>query len=225
MVPVSQKRDDAVAAYNLKRSELDLLLKSATDLKESIVDASKELELAKTMLSEKKANMSRLEKERKELETKVPNLEAELTQVTKKLDPLEEQVSTRRVKLEERRSASQQVQTQNSVLQALQEQSRRGKLKGFYGRLGSLGTIDDKYDCAVTTACGALNHLVVDTVEQGQWCVEFLRKHNVGRATFIILEKISHLKRHAESPFSGPAPRLFDLICIKVIDSFLSKHV
>jgi len=34
------------------------------------------------------------------------------------------------------------------------------------GRLGSLGTIPEKYDVAVSTACGALNNLIVDTVEQ-----------------------------------------------------------
>ena len=79
------------------------------------------------------------------------------------------------------------------------------------GRLGSLGTIPDKYDVAVSTACGALNNLVVDTVEQGQACIEYLRKQNIGRASFMVLEKLS---RNGLDKIDTPenVPRLFDLI-------------
>jgi structural maintenance of chromosome 4 len=71
--------------------------------------------------------------------------------------------------------------------------------------------IDDKYDVAVTTACGALNNLVVDTVEQGQACIEHLRKGNVGRASFMVLEK---LPPRDLQPIETPenVHRLFDLI-------------
>lgn len=77
--------------------------------------------------------------------------------------------------------------------------------------MGDLGVIDDKYDVAVTTACGSLNNLVVDTVEQGQACIEHLRKGNVGRASFMVLEK---LPPRDLNPIETPenVPRLFDLI-------------
>ena len=39
------------------------------------------------------------------------------------------------------------------------------------GPLSSLGTIPDKYDVAIFTACGALHNMVVDTVAQGQACI------------------------------------------------------
>lgn len=77
--------------------------------------------------------------------------------------------------------------------------------------MGDLGVIDDKYDVAITTACSALNNLVVDTVEQGQACIEHLRKGNVGRASFMVLEK---LPPRDLGPIETPenVPRLFDLI-------------
>lgn len=79
------------------------------------------------------------------------------------------------------------------------------------GRLGSLGTIPEKYDVAVSTACGALNNLVVDLVEQGQQCIEYLRKQNVGRASFLVLEKLSNNNLDKiQTPEN--VPRLFDLI-------------
>jgi structural maintenance of chromosome 4 len=128
------------------------------------------------------------------------------------------------------------------LLDALMKQSKASKVKGVFGRLGvlldrrcivpslpclgDLGTIDAKYDCAVTTACGALNDIVVDTTATAQvrheairhlwlivqqWCVEFLKQTNGGRATFIILEKVTK----GEIPTiqtPGNVPRLFDLI-------------
>jgi structural maintenance of chromosome 4 len=64
---------------------------------------------------------------------------------------------------------------------------------------------------AVTTACGALDNIVVDTVESGQRCIEFLKANNLGRATFICLDKI---KKYDLSPITTPenVERLFDLI-------------
>jgi structural maintenance of chromosome 4 len=75
-----------------------------------------------------------------------------------------------------------------------------------------LGTIPDKYDVAVSTACGALNNLVVDTVEQGQSCIEYLRKQNVGRASFMVLEKLSSANGLEKIATPENVPRLFDLI-------------
>jgi structural maintenance of chromosome 4 len=86
------------------------------------------------------------------------------------------------------------------------------KLTIFKGRLGSLGTIPDKYDVAVSTACGALNNLVVDTVEQGQSCIEYLRKQNVGRASFMVLEKLPPTNSIEKITTPENVPRLFDLI-------------
>jgi len=53
--------------------------------------------------------------------------------------------------------------------------------------------------------------MVVDTVEAGQQCIEYLRKNNVGRANFIVLDR---LPQRALNPISTPenAPRLFDLV-------------
>ncbi len=55
---------------------------------------------------------------------------------------------------------------------------------------GDLGAIDEKYDVAISTACGPLDNIVVDTMETAVKCVEFLRQQNVGVATFIGLDKV-----------------------------------
>jgi structural maintenance of chromosome 4 len=71
--------------------------------------------------------------------------------------------------------------------------------------------IDDKYDVAVTTSVGRLNNIVVDTVEQGQACMEHLRKANAGRANIICLDKLP-VRDFGSSDTPEGVPRLFDLI-------------
>lgn len=56
---------------------------------------------------------------------------------------------------------------------------------------GDLGAIDDKYDVAISSSCGALDHIVVDTIDTAQACVNFLKAGGIGVATFIALDKVS----------------------------------
>lgn len=80
------------------------------------------------------------------------------------------------------------------------------------GRLGDLATIPEKYDVAVSTACGSLDHIVVQTTAGVQKCIEFLRKYNLGRANFIPLDKMKKGAHDNAVETPEGAPRLFDLI-------------
>lgn len=82
---------------------------------------------------------------------------------------------------------------------------------------GDLGAIDAKYDVAVSTACGPLDNIVVDTMATAQTCVTYLRQHDIGRATFIPLEKQQRFLSRCSRKISTPenVPRLFDLIRVQ----------
>ncbi|OTF74898.1 structural maintenance of chromosomes protein 4-like protein, partial [Euroglyphus maynei] len=96
---------------------------------------------------------------------------------------------------------------------ALFDAKHKGILDGIYGRLGELGAIDKEYDIAVSTACGRLKNFVVDTIDNAQKCVEFLKQKKLSSATFIALDK---LRVRWQPPASYPerVPRLVDLIRI-----------
>lgn len=55
---------------------------------------------------------------------------------------------------------------------------------------GDLGAIDDKYDVAISTACGPLDNIVCDSIETAQKCITFLKQNDIGTATFIGLDKV-----------------------------------
>jgi len=99
----------------------------------------------------------------------------------------------------------------NAILKAAKKNGELANC-GVMGRLGDLAAIDEKYDVAVSTACGMLDHIVVQTTAGTQKCLEFLRKHNLGRASFVPLDKMKKGAHDRQVSTPEGAPRLFDLI-------------
>ncbi|GAA6005545.1 hypothetical protein JCM10207_005245 [Rhodosporidiobolus poonsookiae] len=105
-------------------------------------------------------------------------------------------------------------QSKGQVLTAVQKLKDQGRLPGFHGRLGDLGRIDDQYDIAISTAAPGLESLVVDTRETAEAIFDHLRKHNIGRASCIALDRFGNVDL---SPINCPrgTQRLFDLVTPK----------
>ncbi|PKU62666.1 Structural maintenance of chromosomes protein 4 [Dendrobium catenatum] len=130
------------------------------------------------------------------------------------LVPLEQAA---RQKVAEFESTLQSEQSQGSVLKEILRAKKSKEIEGIYGRLGDLGAIDSKYDIAISTACPALDYIVVETTDAAQACVELLRKKNLGIATFMILEKQTGYAHKLQQKVRTPegVPRLFDLVIVK----------
>ncbi|KAJ2944933.1 hypothetical protein O0L34_g1828 [Tuta absoluta] len=162
--------------------------------------------------------------QQRQLESTVPSNEAKLNEVHSKLQTLKTQEANvakearaLRAQLEESRQAMSANRSRGRVLDALMREKTNGNIPGIFGRLGDLGGIDQKYDVAVSTCCGALDNIVVDTVETAQACVAHLKRHDIGRATFIALDKQDHLRQYIEQRGRYPenVPRLFDLVKVR----------
>ena len=68
-----------------------------------------------------------------------------------------------------------------------------------------LWVVDDGADLSSTVS----EHM--DNVQQGQACIEYLHKQNIGCANFLVLEKIDeNVMRTTQTP--GNVPRLFDFV-------------
>ena len=74
-----------------------------------------------------------------------------------------------------------------------------------------------KYDVAVSTVgSGALENILVDTVETATACIEYLKSNNTGRGNFFALEKAERYQQNLRKAFKSPenVPRVVDLIKI-----------
>ncbi|CAD6227554.1 GSCOCG00001237001-RA-CDS [Cotesia congregata] len=212
-----KKIDAAQAAFNLADSELQLCTSVEKVEKEKLEKLQAKFKETAETLKQRQAKLV-------ELESNIPGAEKNLAVMQKKLEGMRtndakvsSEIKRMRMQVEEKRSAMQAHRSRNRILDALMREKREGRLPGILGRLGDLGAINNKYDVAVSTACGRLDNIVVDTIDTAQACIEFLRVNNIGRGVFIALDKIQRLVSQCQKKITTPEniPRLFDLITVE----------
>lgn len=201
-----------------KKSEITIAESQVQMLKDQRSQLDTEIKLLKQriedIVNEGKANeeqLQALKTEKDHNDNQIQLGEQECANAESRLRDMDTALSSHRQRTLEARGSLSTVENKNRVLSGLMRLQESGRIQGFYGRLGDLGFIDDKYDVAVSTACGQLDDMVVQTVETGQQCIDYLRKNNLGYARFILLDK---LRKFNLNPIQTPhnVPRLFDLI-------------
>nr|WJN25097.1 condensin complex subunit [Farysia itapuensis] len=211
--PWTSKISEKTAARDVAQEERQLLASRSEQVEAGIAEAKQALEDLELDNRSKHDEVQSLKQERKDLDKKVKTCQIQLTEMKEQESSLRNKFASARSKAEDAKSAASASRSQGDVLSSLSRQAELGMIKGFHGRLGNLGVIDDKYDVAISTACPGLNNIVVDSVDCGQACIEHLRKNNLGRANFVLLNSLG-INESALAPIQTPenVPRLFDLI-------------
>jgi structural maintenance of chromosome 4 len=209
--PWNEKINSKKSSMAVAQSELDILRENANAGALAIAEIEAKLVSLKESKSKKEAELSDSRQKITSTKEEVEAVKKQLGSLAKNEPKLRSALSDACQKADEARASLSSSQTQGNVLAGLMHLKESGRISGFHGRLGNLGTIDSKYDIAISTACPSLDNLVVDTVEIGQQCIEYLRKSNLGRAHFILLDRLPHRDL---SPIQTPenVPRLFDLV-------------
>ncbi|CDW99877.1 hypothetical protein [Sporisorium scitamineum] len=211
--PWTAKISDKSAAKNVAQEERDLLASRGAQVEASIAEAKEALRNLQLDKETKHDEVESLNQERRDLEKKIVSCQKQLDEMKQQEAALRNKVVSARSKADEARATVSASRSRGDVLSSLARQAELGMIKGFHGRLGNLGVIDDKYDVAISTACPGLNNIVVDSVDCGQACIEHLRKNNLGRANFVLLNSLG-ISAAALAPIDTPenVPRLFDLV-------------
>ena len=209
--PWRAKVNEKLSAIAVAQSELDILREKENAGTVAIDEIKSKIAGFEESKTNKATELEECKAEKKQLEKEAGKVQAAVDQVAQKEPTVRSKLSNMRQKAEEASASLSAAQTQGNVLTGLMRLKESGRIHGFHGRLGNLGAIDQKYDVAISTACPSLDNLVVDTVEIGQQCIEYLRKNNLGRANIILLDR---LPKRDLSEIETPenAPRVFDLV-------------
>uniref|UniRef100_A0A8D3AMF7 Structural maintenance of chromosomes protein n=1 Tax=Scophthalmus maximus TaxID=52904 RepID=A0A8D3AMF7_SCOMX len=216
LMELSKAVNETRSRMDLAQSELDIYLSRHNTAVTQLNTAKQTLQTTSDTLRERRAAI-------KDLEVKIPQTEQELKKGEGELEHLmkmdndsREVVREMRQKVDEAKSSLSSNRSRGKVLDALMQQKRRGTIPGIFGRLGDLGAIEEKYDVAISSSCGALDNIVVDTIDTAQKCVTFLKEQNIGVATFIGLDKMKVWEKNM-APIRTPedTPRLFDMVRVK----------
>ncbi|KAF7552546.1 hypothetical protein G7Z17_g4259 [Cylindrodendrum hubeiense] len=212
--PWMEKINQKQSAIAVADSELNILQEKANAGAVALEDLETKITSIEQGKEAKLKELKSCEAEKAELLEEAARMKSELEVLSGQEPKIRSKISNARQKADEARSSLSNTQTRGNVLAALMRMRESGRIDGFDGRLGNLGTIDQKYDVAISTAVGALDNFVTETVDAGQQCIEYLRKNNLGRGNFICLDK---LRVRDMSTIQTPenAPRLFDLVKAK----------
>jgi len=218
LAPVKQERAVLQADLDTAETELKLMEDSSKRAKQRLAAAESELEALDSTQESKRQKLREQEKELAHTQQRIVDLEQEDHELSAREASLGQHHKQILAKVEDAKSAlrasgggKSRSKAVKGILNACKKGGELSKV-GVLGRLGDLATINEQYDVAVSTACGMLDNIVVQTTAGAQRCLEFLRKYNLGRASFIPLDKQkkgAH-DRVVETPEN--APRLFDLI-------------
>ncbi|XP_049659668.1 structural maintenance of chromosomes protein 4 isoform X3 [Accipiter gentilis] len=213
LMEFSKAVNEARSKMDVAQSELDIYLSRHNTAVSQLNQAKEALMTTSETLKERKAAI-------KDIHIKLPQAEQELKEKENEFEKLGREesgaknlVRKLRQKVEEAKSSLALSRSRGKVLEALLQQKKSGNIRGVYGRLGDLGAISDKYDVAISSSCGALDNIVVDTIDTAQECVNFLKAKGIGVATFIALDKMAVWEKKMQKiPTPENVPRLFDLV-------------
>lgn len=199
--PLEKEIDVLKAELDKRKADYTNTLKELEILRGDETTESRKYESLRHSLEETKKRLPEMQKAVTDAESELPEMKASLNTKKQELETLRKEeavvaadLAKVRQKLEVNRTEMQTAQSNNRVLNALMKEKQKGKIPGILGRLGDLGAIDKKYDIAISTCCGRLDNIVVEDVNTAQQCIQYLKDNNLGRATFIALDKIDHLR-------------------------------
>lgn len=209
--PWNAKVNEKQSGMAVAQSELDILRERENAGATAVAEVEAKIAGLQEQQEVKSAELATCQKQRKVAEMEMQGLQKQVEQIAAQEPGVKSKLSGARQKADEARASLSATQSQGNVLSGLTRLKESGRIDGFHGRLGNLGAIDQKYDVAISTACPSLDNLVVDTVEVGQQCIDYLRKNNLGRANFILLDRLPQRDLAAIETPEG-VPRLFDLV-------------
>lgn len=209
--PWSAKINEKQSAIAVAQSELDMISERENSGAKGIADVEAKIATMEELKQTKAEELEECKTQRKQAEKAAQKIQLQLDQLEKQEPVLRSKLSGARQNANEARASLSETQNQGNVQDKLMRLKDQGRISGFHGRLGNLGTIDQKYDIAISTACGQLDNYVVDSAGVGEQCIDYLRKNNLGRATFRPLDR---QQKRDLSPIETPenVPRLFDLV-------------
>ncbi|MDR2599129.1 MAG: AAA family ATPase, partial [Oscillospiraceae bacterium] len=179
------------AEHNDKRSEFTALASQAQEITDMETSVEKELAVAKEDFKEHEKDHKSLVKELDKSKEELTSLGNVLNGLTLKAENRAKKAKESGEKLERLTYELNTLKSTQNILQEMEKEFKgysgsvkmvmqefsRGALKNIHGTVGSLVKTEDEYTIAIETALGgALQNIVVDTVDDGKAAINYLKR-------------------------------------------------
>jgi chromosome segregation protein len=163
--------EESIKTLEFELKDLEFSTSDISKASKSKRDRIKELQEA---IYSSKAEDKRLMKEANDLENEVKRLSREFNSLKA-----------------ESEAAIQLEKGYTRAVNAVIDARDRGMLRGVLGTIAELAEVSKKYESALTVAAGGrMQSVVVEDDEAAAQCINYLKKTNIGRATFLPLNKM-----------------------------------
>ena len=122
---------------------------------------------------------------------KLKNRESMLTDLTERANRLSVELQSIQSRITMLEEMEKSYEGYSGAVRAVMREAEHGGLRGVHGPAANLVRSDKECALAIETALGAsAQHIVVDTQNDGKSAIEFLKRRDAGRATFLPIDTI-----------------------------------
>ncbi len=184
----SQAAHSSIDEINSRRNDIDALIVSR---KTGISELEKEREKQKNQLHEIEENVT-------SLSNAVAGYTIRRDNRLKRADEMKRDIDDRAFEIQKKESRAKMLEDleknmegYSGAVKAVMREKKRGTLRGIHGPISQLISVKDEYATAIETAFGAaIQYIVTDNENDAKKSIEFLKRSNAGRATFLPLTAI-----------------------------------
>ncbi|MBR5452084.1 MAG: chromosome segregation protein SMC [Clostridia bacterium] len=216
LISESEAAGRKIEEYSAKLNEIARLISDAkvasVTAESSIAEIKERLAASGETVKSAKENADKLAEERKEVTAYLDELEATVESCNNSLKGYELRLETRKQraaeaaeKLQNAKLDIEETRRRINILTDLEKnmdgfdhsvkqvvkQGASGLLKGIIGPVSSVIGVSGEYAVAIETALGnALKNIVVETENDAKRAIEYLKRENAGRATFLPVSSV-----------------------------------
>ena len=197
----AENESTAAVLRSQKQSNID----SAQRVKNDISADTDRIRALDSQIGELNARLAEVKKESAALGEKIAGLNNVVTGHRMKMGGRENRVAALREEVTKLTVDSRSMDGRIAMLTAMEKEyegfsgsvrtvmreAGRGNLRGIHGPVANLVRAPERFALAVETALGfAAQNIVTDTQDEGKRAIEYLKRANAGRATFLPLDAV-----------------------------------
>lgn len=179
----------------------------------------------KDLLDKTEDDILSLQNSVKGYELRLENRNAAIKELTEKSNELHLDIEAKKRRVQILNELEKNMEGFSHAVKEVMSFSEKGILRGIYGPVSKLITVDKKYSVAIETALGnALQNIVVESEADAKRAINCLKSNNSGRATFLPVSvlKARELKENGFDDVFGFVGIASDLVSVdKKFDSII----
>ena len=187
------RADQKSTQENLERMLADIAEQEnrVREVRKNIDEAEGKLKELDTSLNELREENSRNQNALEGARMKVKNREMNVETLTEKVNRLSVDARTMDSRIKMLDDMQRDFEGFSKAVKGVMRESARGNLKGIHAPVANLIRTDDEFALALETALGAsAQNIVTDTMADGRAAIEYLKRSDGGRATFLALDTV-----------------------------------